>query len=64
MEMNTHSNYRWIEGKKTLIGMQGCRACKKRCKDCHWPFIVSTATDERNFCSSWCEDEHYKRLGQ
>ena len=38
-------------------GADKCPACLQvgRCKGCQKPFTISTAEDEENYCSLWCE---------
>ena len=69
MKTKIHDNYRrtidprnGFETRAEFIGLVGCKACKKRCKGCHWPFTASTAVDEDNYCSAGCEDIYISRL--
>lgn len=70
MKQAIHDNYiKVIDDKRVgfktraeFIGIVGCKACKRRCKGCHMPFSVSTATDENNYCSSGCEADFFRRL--
>jgi hypothetical protein len=43
------------ETKRIKITPEECQACKKRCAACGKSFTVSTADDERKYCSIGCE---------